>query len=86
MVAQEVEDRYVTEREIEKLTGRSVFTLRNDRSQNRGFPYVKNGRQVRYPLREVIQIMENKKIDPEAPAPRSIKADDGEDQRHRPNA
>ena len=57
---------YVNEREIAARTDQSVFTLRNNRHLGRGFPYVKNGHQVRYPLLEVLRIMESRKITPEA--------------------
>jgi len=56
------ENRYLTERQVEGITGRSVFTLRNDRAKHSGIPYVKNGRQVRYSLKDVIQFMESRKV------------------------
>ena len=59
-------ERYVREKEIAARTDQSIFTLRNNRHLGRGFPYVKNGRQVRYPLLEVLRIMESRKITPEA--------------------
>ncbi len=59
-----LEDRYVNEKEVAKLTGRSVFTLRNDRHLGRGFPYVKNFRQVRYRLADILNHMEGRKIQP----------------------
>lgn len=65
MTFQEIQDQFVSEKEISKVTGRSVFTLRNDRYLGRGFPYVKNSRQVRYSLQEVVRIMESKKIRPQ---------------------
>lgn len=39
---------YLTEREVAKLTGRALSTLRNDRAAARGFAYIKWGRFVRY--------------------------------------
>ena len=56
--------RYISEREVEALTGRKVQTLRNDRHKGRGFPYRKFGRQVRYFLPEILEIMESHRIDP----------------------
>ena len=58
----ESENRYLSERQVEVITGRSVFTLRNDRAKNQGIPYVKNSRQVRYSLKDVIQFMEARKV------------------------
>lgn len=58
----EGENRYLNERQVEAITGRSVFTLRNDRAKNQGIPYVKNSRQVRYSLKDVIQFMEARKV------------------------
>ena len=56
--------RYISEHEVEALTGRKVQTLRNDRHKGRGFPYRKFGRQVRYFLPEILEIMESHRIDP----------------------
>ncbi len=58
----ETENRYLSERRVEEITGRSDFTLRNDRAKNQGIPYVKNGRQVRYSLKDVIEFMEARKV------------------------
>jgi len=56
---------YVDEKEVSRITGRALPTLRNDRHRGRGFPYVKLGRSVRYRLTDVIQFMEGRKIKPE---------------------
>ena len=45
-----MEQRYFTETELAELTSIAVQTLRNQRSEGRGFPYVKFGRSVRYPI------------------------------------
>jgi hypothetical protein len=58
----ESENRYLNEKQVDAITGRSVFTLRNDRAKNQGIPYVKNGRQVRYSLKDVIEFMEKRKV------------------------
>jgi len=58
--------RYLTEKEVAALTGRAVQTLRNDRHKRRGFPYVKFGSSIRYLLSDVLKVMENHRIDPEA--------------------
>ena len=62
----ETDARYVTEKEVAKMTGFALSTLRNDRCLRRGLPYVKWGRSVRYRLDEVIAEMEARKIIPES--------------------
>jgi predicted DNA-binding transcriptional regulator AlpA len=57
--------KYIDEREVSRITGRGLQTLRNDRCKKRGFPYRKIGRQVRYLESEVIQTMEERRIQPE---------------------
>jgi len=59
------QSRYITEHEVEALTGRKVQTLRNDRHRGRGFPYRKYGKSVRYFLPEILAIMEKHRIEPE---------------------
>jgi predicted DNA-binding transcriptional regulator AlpA len=55
--------KYVGEREVSRITGRALPTLRNDRFNRRGIPYVKLGRSVRYRLADVLEFMESRKID-----------------------
>lgn len=59
------QERYLNEHEIARITGRAVPTLRNDRCQCKGLPYVKVGRSVRYSLRDVLAWMEKRKVLPE---------------------
>ncbi len=59
-----LKNRYISEHEVEALTGRKVQTLRNDRCKRRGFPYRKFGGQIRYYLPEILDIMEQHRIDP----------------------
>ena len=54
--------RYVDEKEVSRITGFALPTLRNDRHRGKGIPYVKRGRSVRYRLDEVIEYMESHKI------------------------
>ena len=54
--------KYIGEREVSKITSRALPTLRNDRHNRRGIPYIKIGRSVRYSLRDVIAFMENNKV------------------------
>lgn len=57
-----VAHKYITENEVAELTSLSVQRLRNDRFQQKGIPYVKIGRSVRYDLEDVINFMESRKI------------------------
>ena len=58
----EVVDEYIDERAVNKITNRALPTLRNDRFNKRGIPYVKLGRSVRYKLADVLEFMESRKI------------------------
>ena len=57
--------RYVDEREVSRITGRALPTLRNDRFNKRGFPYIKLGRSVRYKLNDIISFMEKHRVETE---------------------
>lgn len=55
--------KWISEREVAKITGRAVQTLRNDRSNRRGIPYTKIGKRfVRYNLADVIEFMSDHTI------------------------
>ena len=56
--------KYLTEKEVSKITGIALSTLRNTRFQSRGIPYIKIGRSVRYDLKDVIRYMEDRKVVP----------------------
>lgn len=54
---------YLNEKEVAALTGRAVFTLRNERHLRRGLPYLKIGRRsVRYKVEDVVAYMEARRI------------------------
>jgi hypothetical protein len=53
---------YLTEKQVAEITGRALQTLRNERFQGRGIPYVKVGRSIRYSLEDVVGFMESRKI------------------------
>ncbi len=57
--------RYVDEREVSRITGRALPTLRNDRFNKRGISFCKIGLSVRYKLDDVYEFMESRKIDTE---------------------
>ena len=54
--------KYITEKELSAMTGRALQTLRNDRFNGRGFPYIKMGRSIRYDEEVAIAIMEQSKV------------------------
>jgi predicted DNA-binding transcriptional regulator AlpA len=60
---QNQQQRYIKEKEVARITGRGLQTLRNDRHRGRGLPYIKMGRSVRYSLEDVIAYMEARKIE-----------------------
>ncbi|MCU0614015.1 MAG: helix-turn-helix domain-containing protein [Desulfobacterales bacterium] len=54
--------KYIDEQEVAQITGRALSTLRNERFNQRGIPYYKVGRSVRYSLQEVIEFMEAPRV------------------------
>lgn len=59
--------RYIDEKEVSKITGRALSTLRNERFMGKGIPYVKVGRSVRYRIDDVIAFMETFRIETVVP-------------------
>jgi len=58
--------RWIDEKEVSRITGIAIQTLRNWRCQGIGFPYSKGpgGRIVRYLLDDVVRVMSEGKINP----------------------
>ena len=56
---------FLTEKQVSKMTNRALSTIRNDRHYNRGIPYCKIGRSVRYELQDVLDFMRGCKINTE---------------------
>ncbi|MFC1512221.1 helix-turn-helix transcriptional regulator [Candidatus Latescibacterota bacterium] len=56
---------YLNEKEVSKVTGIALSSLRNQRFERRGIPYYKVGRSVRYKVEDVIQHVERIRIQPE---------------------
>lgn len=54
--------KYLTEKQVAEITSRALSTIRNDRSLNRGIPYIKIGKSVRYNLKDVLNYMESRKV------------------------
>jgi hypothetical protein len=46
-VIMEIQKMYLTEIDVAEITSRALSTMRNDRSLNRGIPYIKIGKSVR---------------------------------------
>jgi hypothetical protein len=57
-----MEDRYLRDTEVARLTGRAVQTLRNERTLGQGIAYSKIGRSVRYRYSDVVAFMERHRI------------------------
>lgn len=61
-----MEQRWVNEKEVARITGFALPTLRNDRHLGKGVPYMKRGRSVRYKIEDVIRYMEARRVETEA--------------------
>jgi hypothetical protein len=62
IVADIQSSRYINEKEVSKITGRALSTLRNERALHKGIPYLKIGKSVRYSYGDVIEFMERHRI------------------------
>lgn len=60
--------KYLTEKEVSEITRLKLPTLRNHRHISRGIPYIKLGRSVRYDPEDVLNYMQQNRIDPEVRA------------------
>ncbi len=56
------EKEYLNEKEVSQKICRALSSLRNDRFNRKGIPYIKVGRSVRYSYKDVIAFMENCKV------------------------
>ena len=55
--------KYIDEKEVARITGRALSTLRNERFNRRGIPFYKiSGRSIKYKLEDVIHFMESCRI------------------------
>lgn len=56
---------WLNDKEVSRMTGRGLQTLRNDRHLCRGIPYSLVGRRsIRYRLDDVVSYMESRKVIP----------------------
>ncbi len=58
--------KFLTDKQVEELTGIKRQTLANHRCRGIGIPYAKVGHSIRYKLADVLTHMEGHRIDPEA--------------------
>lgn len=58
--------KYLTDRQVEDLTGIKRQTLANQRCRGVGIPYSKVGHSIRYALKDVLAVMQTHRINPEA--------------------
>ena len=56
------DNQYINEVNVSDMTGMSVATLRNHRWLGKGIPYIKIGRTVRYQESEVLEYLENLRV------------------------
>ena len=58
--------RYLNEKQVSEITGRSVSSLRHDRTKGAGLPYIRipGQRRIYYDEQDVHAIMEQHKIRP----------------------
>ena len=54
----------IDERELSRITGLSLSTLRNHRHLGLGVPYLKLGKAVRYSLEDLMEYLELHRIRP----------------------
>jgi hypothetical protein len=55
----------IDEKQLAKIIKRSVQTLRNERCQGRGMPYIRIGRSIRYDIADVERYIHLHRIAPE---------------------
>ena len=55
----------IDEKEVSQIIKRSVQTLRNERCQGRGLPYIRIGRSIRYDIADIERYIQIHRIDPE---------------------
>jgi hypothetical protein len=59
-------DRWVEPMEVERITGKKLQTLANERYRGTGISYYKVGASVRYKIADVLSFMEQHRINLEA--------------------
>ena len=54
---------YLTETQTSELTSIPLSTLRNNRFERKGIPYIKLNRSVRYKITDVVDYMDKHRVD-----------------------
>jgi hypothetical protein len=57
-----METKYLTEKDVARITRKAVQSLRNERSEGRGIPFIRFGRKILYNKQDVIQHLEARKV------------------------
>ena len=56
------DDKYLSDKEVSELLGLSIPKLRQDRQKNRGLPYVKIVRNVRYKKSDIDEYLSKHRV------------------------
>ena len=56
---------FLNEQQVARMLNLKVQTLRNRRFKNRGLPFIRDGRTIRYDRDDVIGYMESKRVFPD---------------------
>jgi hypothetical protein len=59
--------KYISEAEVSQITGRALPTLRKDRHYQRGIPYYRVGRQIRYRVEDIEKFMAGCRVEVKKP-------------------
>lgn len=59
------EIRYLNDKEVSKITGKAIATLRNERSLRKGIPYIKAGGKILYSLQDIVKYMNDHRVNTE---------------------
>ena len=59
----EGQEKYLTDKAVEEITGIKRQSLANARHLRRGMPYIKVGRSIRYKLSDVLGFIERHRVD-----------------------
>lgn len=65
LTQQQVHQKFLNETQVAELVGVSIQTLRNHRFLRRGLPYYKFYKRVLYSLDDVLQYLQERRVDPE---------------------
>jgi hypothetical protein len=58
-----IRQKFGTDTDVERLTGRKRATLQKDRHLGRGFPFYRVGRKILYDLDEIHELIRTSRVD-----------------------